>query len=679
MAELTNKIVKTQDPRMSLQRGSKMVIEEGARIVSLYNRPAATASSSGVTFDNIDPGSTGFVVDRKFYIKGQFTCNLVLRRGGNLPSAQNAVDATAQTNFALAVDRAVGASALGISYGPRAFPLARATRNIELVINGETFTYQLNEYIDPLMRYDNLYHRDKIDYSMTPAMQDYYPTYEALLSNDPNVQQDLGLNPFQDYGYNINKEGRGSYFGDVCSVVQPDGTILPAFQAGLAGLTTGQAKDIKIEDCIYNVLKTEPGGEFLYTLQQVTVNLVITEPVMVPILKFGEPDCRGFIGVNDLRLALTFDSNLQAKVLSGITSRTLEEGGVDVVYSITSSVTPASEDNWRLFYNILTPKLIPELPDSNMYPDERIKIDGRTNANAFTKGGLIQHNSPNLSISTVPKRIYIVACYDQQKLIENNPDIYFSLDALTFQFNNQNTQFSGASSEQLYLMSKRNGLQLSFPQWKSQVGSVMCIDFARDVSLDTGDYPGRIGNYNFNYQATFRALRDYPVNSVKIYTIIVEEGYSVIQNQVCSRTGGLIQVDPTSIPDELRPAIMSYGDANAHLYGAGSFMKDLKKFGRQAAHGIGKAVDIAKEYGPKVAHGIEKAAPYIEKGLAIAAPLLAAGGMSEMEARGILQKYGYDDGMKKIMNKAMKGKKGGGLVGGAKASKKGMKKQLTLY
>lgn len=114
-----------------------------------------------------------------------------------------------------------------------------------------------------------------------------------------------------------------------------------------------------------------------------------------------------------------------------------------------------------------------------------------------------------------------------------------------------------------------------------------------------------------------------------------------------------------------------YDDKWGNIYG-GSFVDDLKKLGRKAHSAVSSAVPYVK-----------KALPYVEKGLEMALPLLAAGaGITERQAQGIIDKYGYDVGMEMLKDK--KRLKGRGVVGGKKkggaiAGKSAMRKQLSLY
>lgn len=677
---LSNKVVKTRDPRVDLQRGSEMVLEEGARIVNFYNRSASSASSSGITFDNVDPGSTGFIVDRKFYVRGKYA--VVYSPRGNVgqgtdESGRIQIRNTSSANALIDLNLVIGSLGDGISSGPRAFPLARSTRSVELTLNGETFSYKIGEYIDPLMRYDNLMNYSKIDYSMTPSMQD---TSQDYLDYATGVVGG-SLNPFNPYGANVNRSPRGAY-SDLIPLVLTEvtavlNTSVAVTQAGITWLFVQDGNNTFLESI------TLANG------------LDITEPVMLPILKFGSPDGRGFYGLNDMRLSLTFDANLEGKVWSGKpTNAGITTLGVSVVPSTLTT-------DWKFFYNVLTPKMLPELPDSNIYGDERIKINTQQlkQAGALSlvptdpghKGATQSIVANNISVSTVPKRIYIYAMESFSSRAVEDPDTYLALESITFDFNNQNTQFTNADKRQLYLQCRRNGLQMDYLQWSKHIGSVFCIDFARDISLDLGDYPGRIGNYNFNYTATFKYLRD-TIKEITLYTVMVEEGYAVIQNQVCSRTGGLIQVDPTSVPI----VHQSLDDKWAKMYG-GSFVDSLKSFGHKVAKGAQKGIELGKQiyHDPRTQKVVDfgkKALPYVEKGLAMALPLLAAGGISEKEARKIIDEYGYEAGMQYMngMIAAGSGRVGGGVKagkslkakakrGGASASTDSMKKQLSLY
>lgn len=656
-----NDIVKTMDPRLDLSAGYKMNLQEGARIVGQYNRPATSKDSSGIQFDNINPGSTGFVVDRKMYVNSVFNIRVTPTNDvGGRPTVTDA--AMTDVKFNAFINGAIPQLGLGLSFGPRPFPLTNFTNNLQVVINGETYSYEVGRYWDVLARYSqSVYDPANGDFDLTPSMQD--TTVNFGVDGLPAQNIGYAVNPLISYGSNSSRSARGAFIK-----VSP-------FAVPTAELPADGTPRVYVKDDL-SVSITRAGN--VYTIDYFIIRLDVTEPIMIPLLAetIGKDyDSRGLYGINELRINMTFSSNIN-KLICGAISPT---AGADKISSVAYSFNPDFISSANLYYNILTPKMLPNLPESNVYSDERIKLIPQK---VTVKDGDISLSvvSSNLSVGSVPSRVYmwLSTSVDAPGILDTQT--YATIKKLDFLFNNQNTQFNNASPQQLFLLAKRNGLTMDYQQFSQFVGAPMCIDFARDVSLQDGDYPGRIGNYNFNYSATFDLLK--PGDATKsyfLYTMIVEKGYTIIQNQVASRIGGIAQVDPNSLP-------------LVHMDGCETMML-------QDVYG-GALKDTLVKYGKKAAHAAHAALPYIEKGLdlgkkalpyaATLLPLLAAGaGVSQAEAKQILRDYGDEQGLKVLKKMA----KGGQLAGaqrvggakkksikaGAKTSKAAMKKQMSVY
>lgn len=702
-----NDVIRTRDPRVDLMRGNVMCIEEGARNVKLYNRTASSANTTGLQFDNIDPGSTGYVVDRKIYVKTSFGLKMEPLMDNNQRISLRtgtAADPSDLTAGAAAADLNKAISVLGFdfAFGPRAFPLSQACQSIQLDINGEAFTYKLGEYVEPLMRYDNNMNFDKIDYSMTPSMQDTNKKYNDPFATEVSVSATIAnakiannLNPLGNYGQNVNRSARNSYLPNIPTIENTD--------IKLAKDSAGA--DIKTGNLIQNFTKN--GWTFTFAAGRAAANpatigttllqsieytgnkgaaLTVTEPVLIPVCLFGKMDERGFYGINEMKLSLNFYPDLVTRIYAGQPLYSSPVEGDDArrikTYGLSLGaygVSGSADSNTHIYYNVLTPKFTPELPPSNIYTDQRIeltryKYTGSTNV------------INNTSVGTIPKRIYVWAGIDQSRKTEFDVDCYLNIKSIQFDFNSQNTQFSGVDPEQLYLQCRRAGLQMDFLQFSQFIGAVYCIDFTTDVSLDSGDYPGRIGNYNFTINVEFdksNYLKYSPAAGAKtnvarpddeifIYVAVIRDGYVAIQNQVCARTTGLVQVNPNEIP----LSIKSYDTKWENLYG-GAFIDELKKMGKKvgkAAMAVGPAAialgtkygpKLVDKYGPKVMELVETYGPEVMESLGA----MMGAGISPQEAMRLVSTYG--------LNPPMRGKKK--TKGGAMAGKSHMKKQLSLY
>ena len=174
-----------------------------------------------------------------------------------------------------------------------------------------------------------------------------------------------------------------------------------------------------------------------------------------------------------------------------------------------------------------------------------------------------------------------------------------------------------------------------------------------------------VARFNFNLSAMIlrstERLADQAESPTKVYMVVVEEGVATIQDQSMKIMVGTLQIDPSTVPIRYKV----YDEKWQGMYG-GSFVDNLKKVG----HSVGSAVQKSLPY-------VKKALPYIEKGLAMALPLLAAGGgVSHEKAIKMVHKHGAEEAVRmlKKLSKARAGSLvGGDMYGGAKKVKGGAK------
>lgn len=732
MSGVVNQIVRTLDPRLDLQRGSKMMIEEGAENVELEFRNASSISSNQLSFDNINPGDPSIIVDRKMYVRTSYglsfepTCN---RNNAEFTGIPVSTDAGRIKSDLEATYSVLG---LGVSFGPRAFPFSQACDNIELRLNTQTFGYEIGRYIDPLMRYDNYWNCEKSDYSLCPSQQDTTKSYNNLFGRNVGEGVDLGggniilphsnnLNPNAGYGTNTARVSRGSFLprapriGDATVGAAPNNIVIVdarnirdfIFDGWLHRFKAGEAEGssvlIKLEyvgRSVNNTAGVAPAADFKADQPA----LISTEPIMIPILNFGKEDERGFYGINSITVRANLNNNLADRIYAGqplLLNAYSGDGGAARTNGGRILSYGLSLGSWgfckneisqpQLFMNFLKPKILPTLPPANVYPRE--ELTHKEEMKTVDVNGTANYSYTSTTIPTVPKRIYIWADRGRDNKTVLDPDTYMNLKNLTFRLSGTNTQYSGATIEQFYLQSKRNGLKMDFIQYAYAVGNVFCIDFGTDVSLPSGLYPGKTGSFNFtlkfdvadpapqynpstiinpnedrNKRNITPSNENYDKN-IRLHIVYVEKGYSIIQPQTATKTTGLPDVDPNTIPISMVPPRTDW----ENMYG-GSFIDDLKKAASKGVKKAKEAYETAKPY-------IEEYGPSVVKGVATALPLLAAGaGMSQKDAQNLVDKYGYDEAVAKMESmRKNKNKKKSAPKGGAKASKAGMKQRLDYY
>ena len=133
-------------------------------------------------------------------------------------------------------------------------------------------------------------------------------------------------------------------------------------------------------------------------------------------------------------------------------------------------------------------------------------------------------------------------------------------------------------SSDLYQLSKDAGLHASFPMWRDHVGSVMCIDFSKQVSMGLTEYPGLLGATTFSYivDVTLLSTDGRPNPSYTLYTVIVEPSLVTIKNQSMDIQTGTTQLNPTLLQTQYK----RNDERVFNPYGGINF-DDFRRFGRK--------------------------------------------------------------------------------------------------
>lgn len=709
-------VIRLRDPRVAIEQAPLVAIDQGAEAIDHRRSPSNTFTASQISFNEISTSGTSSILSRKMFIEYGYAVSFSVR-GDALPAGNgdyriygngtntavlDSNNPALGLNFDIA-DLGEHAAGGNIPYypaitaelkargclnnllilagiqgprrvGPRSLGLLQSVKTLGVTINGNTITSNLGDYINALEWYDNHGGVEHADYSKCASYPDLFKTYREGVFKQTN--------PLASYGSQLSREPRGALWNLPTDQIVSDVIVatLVATPAGTYYCIDGFAFQI--------IEVTVPGGvptfvrvgdirlvndltEHVATLAQVIANqryFRMVEPIVLPIFNIGQPDARGLIGVEKLSIDLSLSSaKLSQKWLCGDINKV--PGGYvgDLNHNVVMTLSlPESSSSSYLHYEILRPHEIPELPSSNVYSNKRISVN--TKEIAFTQSGVnTGFDSGSYQFGSIPSRIYIFIKEDTESTQIQDTDVFARIDKLSFQFGSAGTQYSSLETEGLYSMSKASGLKMSLPQWRDHVGSVCCIDFTRNVNLSIGEYPGllTVARFNFNLSATVLRKTDrlagQPVSPMKVYMVVVEEGVATIQDQSMQLMVGTLQIDPSTVPIRYKV----FDEKWQGMYG-GSFVDSLKKVG----HTVGTAVQKSLPY-------VKKALPYIEKGLAMALPLLAAGGgVSHEKAIKMVHKHGAEEAVRmlKKLSKARAGSLvGGDMYGGAKKAKGGAK------
>lgn len=437
---------------------------------------------------------------------------------------------------------------LGSNDAARFMPLTSITKTITVDLNDEKFTTGINDYYDALLRYNESDDAMGFDFSTCPSFMDTYQSY-----NDYTVYGSA-LNPLGNYGENSIQEPLRGGFDYQFVTPNPVGD----------GVTPGTCK----------------------------IRFTTREPVLLSPLTWGHYNTKALIGIKSFAVNYDFDSNLRR-----IWSHNSANGVVD--FNVTSVVPIFSA--LELIY--ITPKsTIP------VFPVQRYPLAGVYKVTkalgSVPAGGTLQVTaSDSMPLYGVPKRVYIFARRSNESRTFNDPDVYASIDKLSIYFNNVDGSFSQASQQQLYQVSRENGYRRPFQAFSKHEGSVMCIDFAKDMPLLPNEGVGSNENIQFQYNFSLTNPSAGSINYT-LFTIVIFEGVMTIRNGVIIRELNI--VSPKDIVDSQILQMLPYEREIDYYAVGGAFGSNARKLMKRVADVKDKVVDVGQKAYARLPKGTQK-------------------------------------------------------------------------
>jgi hypothetical protein len=242
-----------------------------------------------------------------------------------------------------------------------------------------------------------------------------------------------------------------------------------------------------------------------------------------------------------------------------------------------------------------------------------------------------------ISLRQVPDKIYICIrpqARDQKAIYSNN--LSFPINTLNITFNNVSGLLTDHTLEDLYLMSRRNGSEQTWNEFRGLVkdgageklslGSVVVIDPTRDLGLSDFLSAGSLGQYSFQATATSAGHSDAllphtpatPANAntsitkVELTVIASYSGVMIIENGSSQSMTGLLtkqsvleakskgssNIDYEDVERVSGGSIMKQGKSAVKKY----LSKELTKGARALDGRVDGAVDRVGSMGKNFAH-----------------------------------------------------------------------------
>lgn len=443
------------DNRQSMlysDQGNEYLIKKSCQVVNPQIYKAQSVGNSQIAFQ-IQVPSKSVLVDTKAFIrvKALLTFSQVVDTLGAyvLPTAPGVGLTGGQYN--------------GVAFGAmRATPLSSVTENLSVYINGVSISNTVNDFSQLYSL--GLYTQDmnRLNYSGSFSYGDKAQQYVGDSGQDAIGSS---CNPFATY---INSDGSATFRGDR----------------------------------FYNIL-TNPAAVSTVNPTVATMEVEWYEPVLSAPFNWNgrRSDGRALGGLNQLQFNWTL-SNI-TRMWSGFQEPLTP---LDVSISITAA---------DMLLTMITPSpILGPLPSRLLYDCEllnnyKTEVSGAV-ASQAERNDVV---SNNIQLNVIPSKVVIYVSKNWSKLsgssIWATTDCLARITGINIQFNNVAGIFSQADEFQLYQISVRNGLEMSWPDWKVHRGSIFIADFGLDIgSSDVLSSVGVSGQYNFQAQVRFQNPND---------------------------------------------------------------------------------------------------------------------------------------------------------------------------
>jgi hypothetical protein len=338
----------------------------------------------------------------------------------------------------------------------------------------------------------------------------------------------------------------------------------------------------------------DPRGGF--PIQVITARVfrvILTENILLsPFLSPFSAQDEGFVNINQINISYRWKSNL-SQILSHSSL-----GNAITTVGVTMYQAP------EILTTYLTPDLTQAIPQLQVLPYYNSQ-DYIKNIGTLTNTQSTRVISDSIRLSQIPRKLYLFCRHQRSTSNQNTADSFLKINGLSVLWNNQSGLFSGATEQDLFEISKRNGLNLTYPQWSKYRGGVMCIEFGKDVGLLDNEAPGCQGQYTIQIQMD--VVNDSGETAAwEFYQVFMMEGtFSISENFARASLGNLNN-------QMVLQTKMSGREVDYHHYvglsGSG-FWSGLKSFVNKIATGVGSVARfvapvvsaIAPEFAPIVA------------------------------------------------------------------------------
>lgn len=261
---------------------------------------------------------------------------------------------------------------------------------------------------------------------------------------------------------------------------------------------------------------------------------VVTEPLFIsPLLDGVGMESQGLINVNELYVQILFKTYLE-RVMTCM----LRDVGPQIT-SVQCGFYRAPE----MLLTYITPAMMQYIEPVQTLAYVNPSFNRNIVQTPFARGGPVQNvSSQYYRLGQIPKYMMLF-CQPADSPAHYNRHTangFLEIVSVNVQWNNENSLLVGATQQDLYQVSRRNGINMSWEQWKTKRGSVLMLEFGKDIGLPDGLSPSTVGSYTLKVDMVVKntALADDVVCDFNV--VLYNQGTFVISQNSGRTSEGLL-------------------------------------------------------------------------------------------------------------------------------------------
>jgi hypothetical protein len=455
----------------------------------------------------------------------------------------------------------------GVDGSLSAFPLNALCATMTATINDTTVVINSQDVLTEVLRLTD-YAGNRLQRTCPTMLDKYQQNADGLnAQNDP-------ISGYTNMSHDYHEVPNGAYYNVVFTDAQGNvltGTSANAYQSNGIAVATIDGVPVSTDQAVAN----PPSAGVVNGLYSVFIKFRSTEKLVLSPFIFGEEHSQdtGLFGINNIQLVMNMrDPNRAVRLRNSIvgTAEKLYYGGGPNPNTYVPPVSYNTNVGTGVFRDsvvntqFLTPSLDIPLPPKSVVPymefPRYITQPQNTVMGAFgSLNDTAQLQSQTITLPQIPDLliIYCKAVADPATTFQNKDfdptlpqfgsaylPVECSVDGnrssapLSINFDNFSGLLSSQTSEQLYHMSVRNGLEMDWNTWSGfgrvptgagggvvpTVGGFLVLKPSVDLTLQSGQAPSLVGNFTLQFNIRVRNTFPFPVQP-QIYVITANSGF----------------------------------------------------------------------------------------------------------------------------------------------------------